>query len=288
MPRPPRLFFLLALCVILCACSGAPQGSLGEQQFGDAKNNLKSSDFKAALNNLNGTIKNSNDDSLRQQALVLRIALVTALADANEQMAEAYQAGAKAPLAYSKTTIFHRQSSDYYSEARAYLMDAMQAVMDQRSKLNATPMTIEVAFPGFVGGPDPSVAKIKSGEFVGDAERLNAELQLDRNALAHVLAGFAGANEDLNKGREIYNAGKVSVDPRVFIVVLSDEFLRIGVMFDKKGINEPDKFRTVNQVVHDNLDVATKLLADKPDKDLQARVKKMQADCEKCLKKTGA
>ena len=51
-------------------------------------------------------------------------------------------------------------------------------------------------------------------------------LQLDRNCLAHVLAGLAGTEQDLNKGREIYAAGKVEVDPRVYLIVLSDDFLR--------------------------------------------------------------
>ena len=117
---------------------------------------------------------------------------------------------------------------------------------------------------------------------------MSAELQLDRNCLAQVLADFSGANQDLNKAREIYTAGKVNVDPRVYIVVLSDDFLRIGAMFDPHGVNDAEKFRTVNQVVRDNLEVATKLLAAKPDKDLEARVKKMQTDCDRCLKKVRA
>jgi hypothetical protein len=288
MLRPSGLFFLLTFSALLFACSSAPPTSIGERQFGDAKNNLKSSDFRAALDNLNGTIKSTNKDSLRQQALVLRVALVTALADTDEQMAEAYQLGAKQPLAHSQTGAFYKQRSDYNNAARTYLMDAMQSVMDQRSRLNADPVPIELAFPGFTGGTDPGLAKIKNGEFVSDLERLNAELQLDRNCFAQVLAGLAGAGKDLNKGREMFSAGKVDVDPRVYIVVLSDDFLRIGAMFDTHGVNDPEKFRTVNQVVRGNLDVATKLLVAKPDKDLEARVKKMQADCDKRLKKLGA
>lgn len=286
--HPPRMFVLLVLSVLLAACSSTPPTTLGERQFGDAKNNLKSSDFKAALENLNNSIKSTNSDAARQQALLLRVALVTALADANEQMAEAYYVGSKQPLAHANTTAFSKMRSDYSNTSRAFLMDAMQSVMDQRSKLSATPMPIEIAFPGFTGGDDPALAKIKNGEFVSDNERVNAELQMDRNCLARVLAGFAGVGQDLNKGREIFGAGKVDVDPRVYIVTLSDEFLRVGAMFDSRWNNDADKFRTVNQVVRGNLDVATKLLAAKPDKDLEARVKKMQADCDKCLKKLGA
>jgi hypothetical protein len=288
MLRASKLFFLLVFSALLFACSSTPPTSISEQQFAEAKNNLRSSDFKAALNNLSSTIRSTKNDSLRQQALVLRVALVTALADADKQMSEAYDRGAKQPLARAKTTAFYRERSDYYTASRAYLMEAMQSVMDQRSNLNANPVPLEVAFPGFTGGTDLALAKIKSGEFVSDVERLGAELQLDRNCLAQVLAGFAGAGQDLNKGREIFTAGKVDVDPRVYIVVLSDNFLRIGAMFDVHGVNDPDKFRIVNQVVRDNLEVATKLLAAKPDNELEARVKKMRADCDKCLKKLGA
>jgi hypothetical protein len=40
----------------------------------------------------------------------------------------------------------------------------------------------------------------------------------------------------------------------------------------------------VNEVALGNLDVAQKLLDAKPDKDLEARVKRMRADCDKALK----
>ncbi len=283
-----RLFVPLALSLLLFACSNAPRVSTTEQQFIDAKNNLNSSDFKAALDNLNGTIKFTSNEAQRQQALLLRVALVTALADADEQMAEAYHLGAKQPSAQSQTGAFYKERSDYNNAARTYLMDAMQYLMDQRSKLSVNPVPIEVAFPGFTGGTDAGLARIKNGQLISDADRQNAELQLDRNCFAHVLAGFAGADQDLNKGREIFSAGKVDVDPRLYIIVLSDNFLRIGEMFDTRAMNDPDKLRTVNQVVRGNLEVANKLLAAKPDKDLETRVKKMQTDCDKCLKRLGA
>jgi len=283
-----NLLALFSLCVLVFACSSGPKVSTSERQFGDAKNNIASSDFKAALDNLSGAIKSTTDDSLRQQATILRIALVTALADANEQMGEAYYVGAKQPFARQQSAGFYKERSDYNNAARAYLMEAMQAVMDQRSKLGANPVSIAVPFPGFTGGTDPAIAKIRNGQLVSDAERINAELQVERNCLAHVLAGLAGNDENLNKAQEQFNAGKVDVDSRVYLVSLSDDFLRIGAMFDSHGVNDPDRFRVVNQVVKGNLDAATKLLTARPDKDLESRIKKMQGDCDKCLKKLGA
>jgi len=281
-------FSLLAFSLVFFGCSGGPTVSTDIQHFNDAKANLQASDFKAALTNLDITIKTTNDANLRQQASVVRVALITALADAYQQIGEAYQVGAHEPAAQSQLGAFYKVRADYNNTARSYLMDAMQTVMNQRDKLDANPVVIEVPFPGFTGGMDQTIVRIKNGQFVSDADRLNAEQQLERNALAHILTAIGGGGQDLNKGKDLYNAGKVNVDARAYIIELSDTFLRVGNMFDVRGTNETDKLRIVNQVVEGNLVVATKLLAAKPDKDLEARVKKMQTDCDKCLKRLHA
>jgi hypothetical protein len=171
---------VIAIPLFLVACSGAPPVSPGEKYLAVARNNLKSSDFNAALDNLDSAIKAAGDEPLGQQAAVLRVALVTALADSGKQMAEAYGLGAKEPAAQSHYGAFNKMRSDYYVMARSRLMDAMQSVMDRRRKLGGSAIPIEVNFPGFTGGTDPTVTKIKSGQWVADADRLGAEFQLDR------------------------------------------------------------------------------------------------------------
>jgi hypothetical protein len=284
MPHRPWPFLIIAISVLLLACSSAPPTSESDKALTDARSNLKFSDFDGALNNFDKAIKSAKDESHRQQALVLRTALVTALADAHRQMAEAYYTGAQQPAAQSHSSPFYKMRSDYYSTANSLLMDAMQTVMNQRSKLSGNPVPLEVGFPSFTG-TNPGLTKIKSGQFVSDSDRLSAELQADRNALAVVLSSIAGAGQDPNKGQAAFSSGKADVDPRVYIIEISNSFLKTGAMFESSGINQPDHLRTVNEVVRGNLDVALKLLAAKPDKDLDARVKKMQADCEKTLKK---
>jgi hypothetical protein len=260
-----------------------PPTSQSDTSFTDARNNFKASDFKAALRNLDKVIKGSSDESQRQQAIVLRTVLVTALADANKQMAEAYYIGAKTPAGQSHSGSYYKMRSDYYNTARSFLMDGMQAVMDQRSKLGATPLVIEVTFPGFQG-TNAAMNKIKGGQLVSDNDQLSAEQQATRNALATVLSAIAGAPDDLNKGQQIYS-NKVEIDPRAYLIELSNSFYQSEAMFDWRGLNQPDKTRLVNDVVRGNLDIAQKMLTAKPDKDMQARVKKMLSDCDKADKK---
>ena len=286
----PRLLpsLVIAISLFSVACSSAPPKSASEQRLDDARSNLKTSDFNAALTNLDFAIKAGGDDPAGQQAVVLRAALATALADAGKQMAEAYAAGAKEPTARSRFGPFSKMRLDYYGITRAHLMNAMQSVMDQRRKLSGNPIPIEVTFPGFTGGTDPTATKIKSGQWVTDNERYAAEVLADRNALARILTAMAGGGQEPNKGQQIFAAGKVDIDPRVYLIELSSRFVEISSIFAPQALNEPDHFRIVHEVVQGNLEVAMKLLAAKPDKDLEARAKKMESECEKTLKKLGA
>ena len=274
----------IAICWFLLSCGSGPPPPSATQYLADARSNLSASDFNAALKNLERSVKLGGEPALVQQSAVLRTAVVIALADSSKQMAEAYNLGRKEPAAQAKYGAFNSMRADYYGTARSRLMDAMQSVMDQRSKLGAVPISLELSFPGFTGVADPALGKIKDGHWVEDAERQGAEFKTERNALARTLTALVGAGEDPNKGKDLFSKGKVDLDPRVYLIESSAAFLRIGVIFDRRGLDELDHLRTVNEVVRDNLDVALKLLAAKPDKDLEARAKKMRADCERTLK----
>src|SRR2546429_5337048 len=167
---------------------------------------------------LGGAKKAGGDAPLAQEADILHAAWVSGLADTGKQMADAYGLGAKEPAARSRSGAFSKMRADYYGIARSRLMDAMQSVMNQRSKLSGNPMPVQINFPGFTGGTDPTVTKIKGGQWVADGERFAAEAQLDRNALARTLTALAGAGSDPSKGQQFFSSGKVEIDPRVYFI----------------------------------------------------------------------
>src|SRR5207245_5959586 len=110
---------------------------------------------------------------------------------------------------------FNKRRADYYGIARSRLMDAMHSVMCRQSRLSGNALPIEVTFPGFTGGTDPTVTKIKSGQWAADADRVAAETRLDRNALARILSALAGAGQDAHKSQQLFTSGKVHLAPRV-------------------------------------------------------------------------
>src|SRR5438132_14119341 len=72
------LFLAISISLPLAACSGGPPTSPAEKYLSDARNSLKTSDFTAAVKDLDEAIKSAGDDPLGQQAAILRVALVTA------------------------------------------------------------------------------------------------------------------------------------------------------------------------------------------------------------------
>lgn len=279
----PILFLLVCF---LIACGGGPATPTAEQYFLDAKKNLTALDYDAALKNLDRLVKSAEGQPLAQQGNVLRIALLASMAEATTRMAEAYSTGAGQPDAASRQGQFIKMKSDYYGIARVRYMNSMEAVMAQRNQLADRNLPLDITFPDFTGTDPAALTKVQKGQWVDDATRYRAELEMVRNALAGTLARLVGA-ADTNKGRAAFEKGGVQIDPRVYLLELSSTFYRLSEMFDRRGLDDARYRRISLEVVRDNADVVLILLEKKPDKELETRAKKLKADCEAALKKLG-
>ena len=278
---------MIVMCLILAACSSGPEAPAGQQFFNDAKANLATPDYESALRNLDKLSKAAGEQPVGQQGVLLRVAILTALAEGSKLMADAYGAGVREPAAGPKQGQFTRMRNDYHGIARVRLLKAMEEVMGQRNKLGDKSMPLEVPFPDFSGTERAEIQNIRSGHWVADTDRYRGELETVRNALARTLARLVGAGEDVHLGRSKFKEGGVQIDPRVYLIELSDVFLRLGEIFDRRALDDPRYRRISYEVVRDNMDVALKLLAAKPDKELETKAKKIKADCEKALKTMG-
>ena len=277
-------FLLLGICLVLLACAGEPPTPTADRYFADVKNNLSSMDYSSALKNLDRLIKTAGDQPLGRQGTVLRAVLLTAMAEGSKQMAEAYAIGVKQPAAQARPAAFSKMRSSYYGMSRVWLMQSMEAAMAQRGSMPEQPQPLDVAFPQFKGSEHPAIARIQEGREVPDTDRYRAELESVQNALAHRLAALTGAGGDVNKAQAQFAKGGMQIESRLYLIEMSDAFLRLSEIFGPRALDDVRYRRTSLEVVRDNLDIALKLLAAKPDKDLENRVKKMKADCEKQLK----
>ncbi len=281
------VFPVIGTCLLVWACTSAPPTPSTEQYFNDAKNNLNTMDYEVALKNLDRLIKSAGEQPFGQEGTVIRTVLLTAMAEGTRQMAEAYATGAKQPAVQAQRTVFVKMRADYYGVARVRLMNAMEGVMSQRAKLGDQPIRLDLPFPAFSATEHPALAQIKAGRAVPDAERYRAELESVRNAFARGMAGLAGAREDVPKGHARFQQGNMQVDPRLYLVEMTEDFLHLSDIFGPRGLDDSRYRRTTLEVVRDNLDLASKLLAAKPDKELETRVKTLKGECDKQFKALG-
>lgn len=280
----PKSALLLFVCLLVLACSGE-SSKPAALPYAAAKENLTTLDYDAALKNLEKTIKAAPDEPDGKEAAILRIALLTAMAESSRGMAEAYGIGVTQPAARTQTGPFTRKRSDYFGISRVYLMNAMEAVLKQRVKFSDAPLPLNTAFPNFSGTEPAAMEKIRHGMSVQDSDRVRTELENARNYLARLMAALAGAGEDVHKGHAAFQKGSVQIDSRIYLIELSAAFYKLREIFEAKALDDSRYLRTTIEVVQGNLDVLDKLLAARPDKDFEARAKKLRVECEKALKK---
>ncbi len=280
--RNSALLLLVCLCVLACSTESSKPANL---PYSAAKENLAALDYDAALKNLEKTIKNAPDTPEGKEASILRIALLTAMAQGARDMADAYDVGLKQPSARTQSSAYTRFRSDYFGIARVYMMNAMETVMAQRNKLTADPLPLDAVFPDFSGTEPAPMDRIRHAMSVQDSDRYRAELENSRNHLARLMAALVGAGEDVHKGHDMFQKGQVPLDTRVYLMELTAAFYKLREIFEPKALDDVRYLRTTIEVVQGNLNVLDKLLAERPDKDLQARSKKLRADCDAALKK---
>ena len=278
------VFPVLILCLCCSACSSTPTPP-GNKNFADAKTNLESSDFDGALRNLDRAITTAGGQPEAQQAELIRVALLISMAESDKKMADAFETGRSQPVASPRYGQLTQMRTDHFQLARAHLLNALEAVMKQRAKLGDKPMALILKFPDFSATENPVYAKVLKGMAVTGEEVVRLDPEFTRNALAMNLAGMVGAEGNVHKGREIFEKGNVEIDPRLYLIHVTESFHKLSEMFGPKNLDDAKYMKISLEVVRDNLDLASKLLVAKPDKDMEARIKKCREECAKQLKK---
>lgn len=277
-------FFAVLVAVLVTACGSSPPAPTAEQYFAAAKENLRAMDFDTAVKNLDRTIEAAGDQRLGQEGSLFRAVLLTALAEGDAHMANAYAMGARQTAGKPSFSAFLKFRMDYYGMARVHVMNAMEAVVAQRQNIQEEPVLLDTSFLGSRGADPLALAQIASGFGLSEQERYRAELECSRAALGRRLAAVVAASNAVDKGQATIGAPGVPVDPRAYLLEISEEFLRLSAIFSPQGLNEARYIRAANDVVLGNLRVLEVLLEKHPNADLLARARKLKTDCEERMK----
>lgn len=278
---------ILTACLWLVACSSGPTKSMAEQQYDYARGNLDRMEYTAALKNIDEMISAGAGGPLEEEGRILSVVLQAAMAEAAKEMGEAYEYGLTQPAGKARYGDFVNMRSSYYGMARVYLLDSLQELMKQRGTLAKEPLKVQIRFPDFTGTAPPALSTVRSGTWVEEGTRFQAEKENIRNAFARTVARLVGAGDDIHKGHATFDAS-AQFDPRVYLVELSAQLLKVSEIFEPRALSDMRYRRTCLEVIRDNMDLAQKLLETTPDKEMEKRVKDIKGECEKLLKKIPA
>ncbi len=281
-----RLLFCFGVmvCFLANGCGTVQPNPTAEQYFAAAKANLQSRDYDTAIKNLDRVIQSAGDRPLGQEGMLFRAVLLTALAEGDMRMAEAYAQGAQANQGKPEYIQLYKLRRDYYGMAQAHMLNAMEAMLAQRQTIAAQPIQLDLPATGGPAAEPAALGRIESGILVPVAERNDAELECSRIAVQRRFSSMAKASDDLTRGRATLAAEGVQIDPRAYLLDMSEELLRLSTIFGPRGLNEDRYTRAAHDVVLGNLAVLDVLLEKTPDADLTGRAQKVKTDCEARMK----
>jgi hypothetical protein len=280
-----KLFLLIVLTAssFAAGCSSGPVEPTAEQYLASARESLRGQDFDNAVKNLDRMIRAAGNQPLAQQGALLRTVLLTALAEGDLRMGQAYAAGALQLKGQSGQSAFARMRTDYYGMTRAHIVSAMEAMIAQRVNIQMAPIPLVVA-PSPVRQADPApLAQLEMGRMISEPDRLAAQTECARNAWARRLISVAGAGALSDQEGATVSAPGIQIDPRIYLLEMSDEFLRLSYVFGPGVLDDVRYLRATQELILGNLRVVDALLETHPDAALRARVDKMKADCKERL-----
>jgi hypothetical protein len=278
--KPFLLLAVLATSTFAPGCGAPPADPTAEQYLASAKESLRGQDFDNAVKNLDRMIRAAGNQPLAQQGALLRTVLLTALAEGDLRMGQAYAAGALQLQGQSGQSAFVRMRTDYYGMSRAHITSAMEAILAQRVNIQMAPIPLDVALPP-VRQVDPApLSQLELGRTISEPDRLTAETECSRNAWARRLASVAGAGALSGQERASISAPGIQIDPRMYLLEMSDEFLRLSIVFGPGALDDARYLRATQELILGNLRVVEALLETHPDAAIRARMDKMKADCE--------
>lgn len=235
---PKSVFTLcIPITLMLAGCSSGPEEGTPAFYWAAANDNFGQGDYAKTDEQLQ-RIMNHSDNDFTARAAAWDLVINAGLARGYMQLANAFDDGALANKANQLP--LHRQANVYRSMAERLAIGFGEAFpkFEQRSAKDAT---VALAFqvpPGSIDEP-PLLKRAAAGNppAAGELDGLEKKTA-DRNVLMAICEA-AGAPNDLNKARDLFKAGPVSVQRPVFLFAMANNLFTISKLYD----NDPDKLK---------------------------------------------
>lgn len=281
--NPPCLSPLRALVPIgfslalILGCSPPVQRPVGPAaDYEDAKEMFKRGRFDRALEFTDGLAKSSPPTSFTDRARVLRVIIFSGRIKAYKELADVYQKGVDNTKNPHFKGVFGQQRHDNLQYGAASAL-GLGETAHQFAGSGAFPkeLSLEAPWPAAEGPAEVrDLARVSEGGWIEPEQQEAAALDEVRKGIDDALA--EAVQGDRAKARAAMTAGPVKLDGVDFALYLGKALVEGASFFDRKHIRDPQKLRVLSNQADDVAKAALALLKEKPDKEKEKEVKKLQ------------
>jgi hypothetical protein len=281
-----RLLSLMAIIgVVLVSCGPTTEKpAVPTNPYDRAKDAFKSGELDKALESTYKLATATPSTDFTERARVLRAVIYTGELKSKLELVAAYNQGVNEEKNPQFKTEYRRLENDnLQAAARAALNVAETAHQIAPEGVIAKELTLEASFPTTEGPIEvKELARVKAGGWLEPDQQESAAADSLRkgidDALAEVVSG------DRAKARNALAGGSTKLDGAAFAIFLSQQLAEGAVVFDRHHGRDALKLKTLCDEGQETLKAAQALLKEKPDKDQEKEIKKLQDKFKTILK----
>jgi hypothetical protein len=284
--RSARWFSLIVLAgIVLAGCSGPQKPAGPEKNYEDAKDMFKRGRFDRALDLTDKLATASPPTAFTERARVLRAVIYSGRVNSYKELAEAYDKGAEKavdPDVKSKDGALRHDDLQYAGKAALGLAEtARQLVTDGTITKE---LTLEVNLPATEGPVElEDLKRVAEGGGLNPDEQESLARASLRKSIDDALAGAVSG--DRAKVRSALANGSTKLDGLDFAIFLGNQLAEGATVFDRKHASDSQRAIMLCSEGDDVAKAALALLKEKPDKNKEKEVKKLQ-DRYKSIRKS--
>ena len=244
MPTKTKMLVLAVLPAALaltgCGESAPPGPAKGSPEWLwlAAVDNYAAGDFEKTQDQLGDIVK--SDNPWRTRAAVWRVVMLTGMARASGDLANAYESGAKKNQARAAT--FQNPIQQYRRDARRHTIALAETVGTLKKSLgDAETVPLEFSLPPGTPSPSPDLGRVSDGTILREGPAAEAKRHTIRRGLLLETVKAVNAGDNVAKARSLFEAPPVEVPRQVFFLSLGQALFERSELFDRAHFNEPPK-----------------------------------------------
>jgi hypothetical protein len=271
--------------VVLVSCGptterpAAPTGP-----YERAKEAFKSGQLDRALGFTDKLATAKPPTDFTDRARVLRAVIYAGELKSKMELVAAYSQGVDKEKNPQLSTEYRRVKNDNLQVAAGVALNLAETAHQLAPEgVIAKELTLEASFPTTEGPVEvQELARVKNGSWLEPDQQESAAADSLRKGIDDTLAEVVSG--DRAKARNALASGSTKLDGAAFAIFLSQQLAEGAVVFDSHHGRDPQKMRMLCDEGQETLKAAQALLKEKPDKDQEKEIKKLQDKFKAILK----